>query len=125
MKKILIIEDEEVLRQAYVAILNNEGYEIKAAKNGEEALKILKVFKPDLILLDILMPVMGGLEFLEHANLPDSLPETKVIAFSNLSDQRKLDEIFKRGIKHHVLKASLSPKQLSNLVNEELGQLTK
>ncbi len=64
MKKILIVDDEEPLRMLYEEELNREGYEVLTASNGKEALSLLEKTKPDLIILDIMMPVMDGMETL-------------------------------------------------------------
>jgi len=66
MKKILIVDDEESIRFLYREELEEEGYIVECAKNGEEALEKLSVFKPDLISLDIKMPVMDGIETLKR-----------------------------------------------------------
>jgi two-component system response regulator (stage 0 sporulation protein F) len=63
-KKILVVEDEESLRLLYEEELRAEGYEILTAKNGREAIRQLEEGKPDLIILDIVMPVMDGMEYL-------------------------------------------------------------
>ncbi len=64
MKKILVVEDEEGLRLLYEEELKSEGYEVLTARNGKEALQQLEIGKPDLIILDIVMPVMNGMEAL-------------------------------------------------------------
>ncbi len=66
MKKILVVDDEESIRFLYKEELEEEGYIVECAKNGEEALEKLMVFKPDLISLDIKMPVMDGIETLKQ-----------------------------------------------------------
>lgn len=66
MKKILVVDDEESIRFLYKEELEEEGYIVECAKNGEEALEKLTVFKPDLISLDIKMPVMDGIEALKR-----------------------------------------------------------
>lgn len=111
--KILVVEDEQILREAYCQILTQEGYEVAEAANGRLALKQLKTFQPDLILLDILMPEMDGLTFLTLAKLTKNYPGVKVIAFSNLSDQQKLDQMVSLGVTENILKSTLSPKQLA------------
>ena len=64
MKKILVVEDEESLRLLYEEELKAEGYDILTARNGREAIRQLETGKPDLIILDIVMPVMDGMEAL-------------------------------------------------------------
>jgi CheY-like chemotaxis protein len=66
MKKILVVDDEESIRFLYKEELEEEGYIVECATNGEEALKKLPIFKPDLISLDIKMPVMDGIEALKR-----------------------------------------------------------
>ncbi len=66
MKKILVVDDEESIRFLYKEELEEEGYIVECAKNGEEALEMIPVFKPDLISLDIKMPVMDGIEALKR-----------------------------------------------------------
>ena len=63
-KKILIVEDEESLRSLYSAELGDEGYDCLPARNGKEAIRVLREVKPDLIILDIVMPLMDGMEAL-------------------------------------------------------------
>ncbi len=66
MKRILVVDDEESIRFLYKEELEEEGYVVQCAKNGEEALELLPVFKPDLVSLDIKMPVMDGIEALKR-----------------------------------------------------------
>jgi len=66
MKRILVVDDEESIRLLYKEELEEEGYVVECAKNGEEALEMLPVFKPDLVSLDIKMPVMDGIEALKR-----------------------------------------------------------
>jgi CheY-like chemotaxis protein len=115
MKKqpsILIVEDETILRDAYKMVLSVKGYDVTTAENGKIALDMLKGEEPDLILLDMLMPVMGGKEFLTHAALPSNHPNVKVIVYSNLSDQATIEEVLNMGVEEHILKSSMSPNDL-------------
>lgn len=126
MYKVLIVEDERILREAYREILTQEGFVVQESANGREALDTLRDFQPDLILLDILMPEMDGLSFLKAMRNLKSKPKqrAKIVAFSNLSDQQKLDEMINLGVSKNVLKSSLSPKQLVHLIRELLRSVT-
>jgi CheY-like chemotaxis protein len=120
-KKILIVEDEHMLREAYERILKFEGYTVYAAMDGSQALSYLKKYRPHLILLDVLMPVMDGYEFLRQARIKEKYPKVTVVALTNLSDQKNLEDLNKLGVTHHVLKSSYSPKELVAKVRTLLG----
>lgn len=119
-KIILIVEDEKPLNEAYQAILKKEGYEVSPAYDGEEALDLAANKEPDLILLDLRMPHIGGIEFLKKYELQKKHPKVKVIVFSNLDTQTEIDEAYKLGAKKYMLKAWASPKELAKLVKETL-----
>lgn len=117
--RILVIEDEHLLRKAFEFLLSSEGYEVKSAQDGKHALDQLKKYKPDLILLDMLMPVMNGMEFLEEAKLPETLPGCKVIVLSNLSDTVPLRRVKKYNVSKVLLKSNLAPAELVSEVRKQ------
>jgi CheY-like chemotaxis protein len=119
MRKILVVEDEDVLRETYDMILSTEPYLIETAANGEEALaKCLKT-SFDLILLDLMMPILDGVGFLNKLNEhSETLP--KIIILSNLSSGTELEQALKLGAQNNILKASLTPKQLLTTVRYEV-----
>lgn len=88
-KKILVVDDESPLRNALIAKLSHEGYETEGASYGSEALEMLKTFKPDLLLLDFVMPVKDGAEVLREMQKDSDLRKIKVIMLTNLSDPTK------------------------------------
>lgn len=116
MHKILIVEDEDILRNAYVNVFNMEKFKVSQASNGEIALNLIEKIKPDIIILDVLMPVMNGIEFLEKVNLMKKYPKTKVLVLSNLSDKETVDQVITLGASKHLVKSSLSPSQLVSTV---------
>jgi DNA-binding NarL/FixJ family response regulator len=115
-KKLLIVEDEDMLRQAYVDIFTNEKYTVIDAQNGKVALEKLVNFEPDVIILDILMPVMGGIEFLQKVDPAKKYPNTRILVLSNLSDKETIHDVLKLGATKHALKSSLSPKELVSAI---------
>jgi CheY-like chemotaxis protein len=120
-KRVLIIEDEKPLRDAFAFLLQSEGFAVEIAENGKVALKKLKVFKPNLLLLDMLMPVMNGEEFLQHADLATDYPKTKTVMLSNLSDAISFEDAAAYGVTDSILKADLSPVQLATMVKKMLS----
>ena len=120
MKKILIVEDEMALLKVYVMLFGMQNFEVHEASNGKIALDLLDKINPDIIVLDILMPVMGGLEFLEVSQVKIKNPKTKILVLSNLSDPETLNRIKELGADKYLLKASVSPGKLVTAVNELL-----
>lgn len=116
MAKILIVEDEQNLNEAYQMILQRQGHQVVAAFDGQEALKLTEEMEPDLILLDLRMPHMGGVEFLKAYDLKSKHPDVKVVIFSNLDTQHEIDEAYNLGAEKYMLKAWASPKELVQLV---------
>jgi DNA-binding NarL/FixJ family response regulator len=116
--RVMIIEDELLLNDAYARVLSSANIELLRAYNGKEALEILKTETPDIILLDLRMPVMDGIEFLKRLQPKDNLPDTKIIIFSNYDDQKEIDQAFKLGAMHYMLKAWATPDELIKLIRE-------
>lgn len=116
--QVLIIEDEQLLNEAYARVLSAASISLLRAYNGKEALEILKKEKPDIILLDLRMPVMDGIEFLKKLQPKENLPDTKIIVFSNYDDQHEIDEAFSLGAMHYMLKAWATPDELVKLIRE-------
>lgn len=93
-KKILIVEDESSLIKALSAVFHKAGFEVETSSDGIEALQKLEHFKPDLILLDILMPRMNGFEFLEKIKQHENLKQIPALIYSNYMT----DEYTKKGL---------------------------
>jgi two-component system response regulator (stage 0 sporulation protein F) len=116
--QVLIVEDEQLLNEAYARVLAAANISLLRAYNGKEALDVLKADKPDIILLDLRMPVMDGIAFLKKLQPKDNLPDAKIIVFSNYDDQREIDEAFSLGAMHYMLKAWATPDELVKLIRE-------
>lgn len=115
---ILVVEDESALNEAYQIILSQAGYRVLTAYDGSEALEQAEKVAPDVILLDLRMPVMNGIEFLKHYK-----PEhrARIIVFSNYDMQKEIDEAYKLGADRYILKAWASPKELLQIVRDALA----
>jgi CheY-like chemotaxis protein len=121
MAKILIVEDEKLLNEAYELVLKKEGYQVDKAFNGAEALEIVPKSKPHLILLDLRMPKMDGVAFLKALKPIDNYPEMKIIIFSNYDEHKEIDQAFEYGATRYILKAWSSPTELTKVVKETLN----
>jgi len=121
MTKILLVEDDISLRTAYSMILNANKYDVVAATDGQDALNKLKNFKPTMILLDLLMPVMDGLEFLKNYN-PADKGAADIILLTNMPSSPDVDQCLKLGVKTVAVKSSLTPSGLLELVKESLNK---
>ena len=123
MARILIVEDDRDLNTAYQMILKKAGHTVDSALNGQEALERTETFRPDLILLDLLMPIMGGLEFLQHYNL-DQHPEVKVLIFTNMENSPEVNEAYSLGAARCIIKSWTAPQSLTKVINDVLEKKT-
>lgn len=120
-RKILIVEDELALLEAYQMILEKAGYSVNIAHDGEEALTVADAIEPELILLDLRMPRLDGIGFLQRYQLKDQHPHVKVVVFSNLDTQTDIEKAYALGAERYILKAWASPKELLQLVKDTIG----
>jgi CheY-like chemotaxis protein len=120
--KILIVEDEKNLRDAYEILLTANKYGVETAANGIEALERCKKTAYDLILLDMMMPVLDGAGFLERASLKTKAPQTKIVVLSNLSTPKTQAQILSFGVDRHEIKSNLAPKDILEIVSAELAK---
>ena len=120
MKKILLIEDDMELNKAYGMILKQDKYDVKSAYNGDDGMQILENFKPDLILLDLIMPVKSGLEFLEeYSSKKTKLP--KVLIITNLENSNEITKALTFGGLKCVVKSHTTPQGLRKIVRTTLA----
>ncbi len=122
MKKIIIIEDEEILRNLLHKKLTAEGYDVDVAENGEEGLSKIRENKPDLILLDIIMPKMGGFEMLEEMKKDESITDIPVIVVSNSGQPVEIDRAQKLGAKDWLVKTEFDPQEVIDKVIKQIGR---
>lgn len=120
MAKILIVEDDKDLNNAYSIILKSEGHEVVTAFDGKEAINAVEKFSPDLILLDLLMPVMGGLEFLQKYDLIHKHPDVKVLIFTNMENSPEVTESYKLGAHRCIIKSWTAPHNLARVIDDAL-----
>lgn len=121
MHRILLVEDEKILREAYTIILQaQDDYQLDVAKHGQEALDLCEKNIYDLILLDLMMPVLDGAGFMEKACLAKKAPHTRIVVMSNLSSGEGLEKVLRLGAHRHAVKSDLCPTDIVTVVEEEL-----
>ena len=122
MKKVIIVEDEEILRNLLHRKLIAEGYDADIAENGEEGLKKIRENKPDLILLDIVMPKMGGFEMMEEMQKDESISGIPVIIVSNSGQPVEIDRAQKLGARDWLVKTEFDPQEVIDKVVFQIGK---
>jgi len=125
MAKILIVEDDSLMSRMYQKIFTFEGYEVEMAADGEEGFEKAKTTKPTIMLLDVMMPKMNGLQALEKLKLD---PETKaipVIMLTNLAGQQDAETAMTKGAIKYIIKSEHEPKEVANIVKEILAGYTR
>jgi len=110
--KILVIEDEQFLVEMYKTKFELENFQVISAFSSEQAISILKKKKPDLILLDILLPKKSGLIFLEEIRKIKNISKVPVIIFSNYDDPIAKKKAERLGVEDYLIKTEFTPKQL-------------
>lgn len=120
-KKILVCEDEEDALRIYLDILNSSGFEAMGASNGKAGLQLMENNKFDLILLDIIMPEMDGLETLMNIKkFPAKYGDMRVLMLSNIGGDIAIDKAMGIGADGYMLKSETEPMDLINIVNKYL-----
>jgi len=119
-KKVLIVEDDSFVMDIYQTKLSDAGFATLEAVNGSEALKILEKEIPDLILLDILMPVMDGIEVLKNIKNNDKFKNIPVILLTNLSQQDEVNRGLELGAKDYLIKSHFTPSEVLEKVKNYL-----
>jgi len=117
MKKILLVEDDAFVSDIYQTKLAHEGFEVIVSRNGLEAVKKLEELVPDLILLDIIMPYMDGIEVLKKIKSNEALKEIPVILLTNLSEKEKIDEALGIGANDYLIKSHFTPSEVVGKIN--------
>lgn len=119
-KKILLVEDEELVISLLEKKLTQEGYEMLIARDGEEGLKKMREESPDLILLDIIMPKMGGFEVMEEMNKDKELKKIPVIVISNSGQPVELDRAKKLGARDWLIKTEFDPQEVLDKIKKQI-----
>ena len=122
MKKILFIEDEQSLQKTFGDVLKKEGYKIISALDGETGLRLVKSEKPDLVVLDLVLPRIHGLEVLEEIKKDSETKKIPVIILTNIEGAKDVERALELGATTYLVKTSYALKDIVNKIKKILGE---
>lgn len=121
MPKVAIIEDDQAISQMYRIKFEAEGFEVETADNGKLGLELIETMRPDVILLDLMMPEMTGDEMLRELRETDWGKEMKVIILTNMGEQEAPPIVKELKVRRFIVKAEMTPRQVAEMVKAELN----
>jgi len=122
MKKILIVEDEKILGEMYRDRFSQAGFDVALAVSAEEGMEAVPKVKPDLILLDILLPRANGVGFMEWLKKQKEFSSILVVAFSNYDEPTTKKEAFRLGVKDYLIKTNYTPSEIVARIKQLLSE---
>lgn len=120
MKNILLVEDDPFLIDIYTTKLKGAGFSVKVADNGESAVQKIKEKKPDLVLLDIVLPQLDGWEILHQIKSEKKFQDLKIIILSNLGQKEEVEKGLKLGAVKYLIKAHYTPSEVVEEIKKVL-----
>ena len=123
MKKILIIEDDPFLSEMYAAKFIENNFEIELASDGKLGLTKIEEFRPDLVLLDIVLPKMDGFEVLKKIKEKEELREIPIVLLTNLGQKNEVEKGLALGAQEYIIKAHFTPTAVVTKVKEILDKI--
>jgi len=125
MAKILIIEDDSMMARVYEKAFRFDQHEVELAGNGVQGLEKINENKPDLILLDLMMPKMDGLEFLDKIKANPKTKNIPVVVLTNLADEDAAQQALSRGAVKFIVKSEQTPQKAVKIIDEILAGYTR
>ena len=125
MAKILVVEDDPLMSRMYQKIFTFEKHEVDVASDGEECLTKVLTFNPTIILLDVMMPKMNGLQVLEQFKGNPATKAIPVIMLTNLAGQQDAETALSKGAVKYIIKSEHEPKEIANMVQEVVAGYTR
>ncbi|HSX01848.1 MAG TPA: response regulator [Candidatus Saccharimonadia bacterium] len=122
---ILIAEDDALMSRLYQKIFGFEGYTVEMAADGQEALDKARTVKPTLILLDVMMPKLNGLEALDKLKADPETKAVPVVMLTNLAGQQDAETALAKGAVKYIIKSEHEPKEVADMVKEILAGYTR
>ncbi|MDB6111857.1 MAG: hypothetical protein JWR69_3607, partial [Pedosphaera sp.] len=120
MKKILIIEDDQIVATIYRSKFSADGYEVEIALTGEAGFELIKSFQPDIVILDLMLPQISGLDLLKQIRAQPELKQLPVVVFSNTYLSNMVQDAWKAGATKCLSKASCTPRQVIEVIRNLL-----
>src|SRR5580704_13472753 len=121
MKNILIIEDDQIVANVYRNKLAIEGYNTEVAADGELGLKMMRTFKPQLIIIDLMLPGISGVDVIKEVRSEDEFAKTPIIVFSNTYLTNLIQEAWRAGANKCLSKSNCTPKDVIEIVRNAIG----
>lgn len=121
MAKIAIIEDDQAISQMYRIKFEAEGFEVETADNGKLGFELVDKMRPDIILLDLMMPEMTGDEMLVKLRAEEWGKNIKVIILTNMGEQEAPESVKQLDVRRFIVKAEMTPRQVAEMVKAELA----
>ena len=125
MIRILIVEDDPLMSKMYENIFTLEGFEVVIAQDGESGLEKVKISKPALIILDIMMPKLNGLQVLDKLKMSEATKNIPVVMLTNLASQKDAENALLKGAVKYIVKSEQTPKVVVNMIREILAGYTR
>jgi DNA-binding response OmpR family regulator len=120
-KRILFVEDDDALAGVYLVRLQAEGFEVKRVSNGEEALAAATSFKPDLVLLDVMMPKVSGFDVLDILRNTPETANMKIIMLTALSQESDRKRAESMGVDEYLVKSQVVITDVIDRIKDHLG----
>lgn len=125
MTHVLIVEDDPLMSRMYQKIFTFEGYEVHMAVDGQDGLDQARELKPTLILLDVMMPKLNGLQVLEKLKEDPDTKAIPVVMLTNLASEQDAEAAMSKGAVKYIIKSEHEPKEVADMVKEVLAGYTR
>ncbi|MDB5176297.1 MAG: domain S-box [Candidatus Saccharibacteria bacterium] len=120
--KLLIVEDDPYVIRLYQRLFSHSKLDVKVASDGAQCLELVKSYNPDLVLLDVMMPVLNGLETLDALKANATTKDIPVIMLSNFDDQQAVTSALAKGASDYLIKSDFTAEQVLELIHKTLGK---
>jgi OmpR family response regulator RpaB len=123
--KVLIIEDDQLIQRMYGKIFTFEGYEVITASDGEEGLEKARTTSPTIILLDVMMPKLNGMQVLEKLKMDPATKTIPVVMLSNLAGDNDIETALAKGAVKYIIKSEHDPKEIADMIEQIVAGYTR